>query len=97
MTPNPGPIGTAREASPFEMPAMADAYPLDPAERATVDEMIAHQKRERRSHPMPDIAYLLVLAIIAGLLGYFVSVGLAVAFLLAVVLIWLVAGGRLHR
>ncbi len=33
--------------SPFVLPAMADAYPLDPAERRSVDELLAELERER--------------------------------------------------
>ncbi len=33
--------------SPFVLPAMADAYPLDPAERQAVDEFLRQLKHER--------------------------------------------------
>lgn len=33
--------------SPFELPAMADAYPLDDAERRSVDEVLSELRRER--------------------------------------------------
>lgn len=42
-----------------------------------------------------DLVALLVVALIAGLLGYFVSVGLAALFLI-VVLIIVLARGRLN-
>ncbi len=33
--------------SPFGFPAMADAYPLDQAERETIDELLEELGRER--------------------------------------------------
>ncbi len=33
--------------SPFGFPAMADAYPLDQAERETIDELLDELSRER--------------------------------------------------
>ncbi len=33
--------------SPFALPAMADAYPLDPAERQAVDELLRQLEHER--------------------------------------------------
>lgn len=35
--------------SPFALPAMADAYPLDPSERHTVDELLKQLERERNN------------------------------------------------
>jgi len=39
--------GTHGAQSPFELPAMADAYPLDQAERQTIDELLDELRRER--------------------------------------------------
>lgn len=35
--------------SPFELPAMADAYPLDDAERRSIDEVLSELRREREA------------------------------------------------
>ncbi len=41
------PATDSTNESPFVLPAMADAYPLDPAERRSVDELLAELERER--------------------------------------------------
>jgi hypothetical protein len=47
MTPEKPVNSNAATKSPFALPAMADAYPLDPSERQAVDELLQQLERER--------------------------------------------------
>lgn len=42
----------------------------------------------------PRLSLIIVIAAVAGLIGYFVSVGLAALFLILAFLAWLLAGAR---